>query len=138
RLDGGERATERTLELDGERGSRPVRVGNAAAQQTQLDIYGDLLETALIYTDAGGRLDRDTARRLADTADLVCRIWRQPDSGIREVRSRPMHFTHSKIMCWVALDRALRMAEAGHIPSRHAPTWRAETRAIREFIEERC
>jgi GH15 family glucan-1,4-alpha-glucosidase len=138
RLDGGERATERTLELDGYRGSRPVRVGNAAAQQTQLDIYGDLLETALIYTEAGGRLDRETARRLADTADLVCRIWRQPDSGIWEVRSRPMHFTHSKMMCWVALDRALRLSEAGHLSSRHAPTWRADKRAIREFIEERC
>ena len=138
RLDGGERATERTLELDGYRGSRPVRVGNAAAQQSQLDIYGDLLETALIYTDAGGRLDRETARRLADTAELVCRIWRQPDSGIWEVRSRPLHFTHSKIMCWVALDRALRLSAAGHVPSRHAPTWRAEKRAIHEFIEERC
>ena len=138
RLDGGERATERRLELDGYRGSRPVRVGNAAAQQSQLDIYGDLLETALIYTDAGGRLDRDTARRLTDTADLVCRIWRQPDSGIWEVRSRPMHFTHSKIMCWVALDRALRLSEAGHVPARHAPAWRAERRAIGEFIEERC
>jgi GH15 family glucan-1,4-alpha-glucosidase len=138
RLDGGERAPERMLELDGYRGSRPVRVGNAASRQTQLDIYGDLLETALIYTDAGGRLDRETGRRLAETADLVCRIWRQPDSGIWEVRSRPLHFTHSKMMCWVALDRALRLSEAGHVPSRRAPTWRAERRAIHEFIEERC
>ena len=81
RLDGGERAPERTLELDGYRGSRPVRVGNDAAAQTQLDIYGDLLQTALIYTEAGGRLDRETGRRLAGIADLVCRIWRQPDSG---------------------------------------------------------
>ena len=88
RLDGGERAPERTLELDGYRGSRPVRVGNDAAAQTQLDIYGDLLQTALIYTEAGGRLDRETGRRLAEIADLVCRIWRQPDSGIWEVRSR--------------------------------------------------
>ena len=116
RLDGGERAPERTLELDGYRGSRPVRVGNAAAAQTQLDIYGDLLQTALIYTEAGGRLDRETGRRLADIADLVCRIWRQPDSGIWEVRSRPLHFTHSKMMCWVALDRALRLCDAGHDP----------------------
>ena len=106
RLDGGEHAPERTLELDGYRGSRPVRVGNGAAAQTQLDIYGDLLQTALVYAEAGGRLDRETGRRLAEIADLVCRIWRQPDSGIWEVRSQPEHFTHSKMMCWVALDRA--------------------------------
>jgi GH15 family glucan-1,4-alpha-glucosidase len=137
-LDGGERVTERKLELDGYRGSRPVRVGNGAAEQTQLDIYGDLLKAALIYTKAGGRLDRETARRLADTADFVCRIWRQADSGIWEVRSRPMHFTHSKMMCWVALDCALRLWEAGHVASRHAPAWLAERLAIREFIEEHC
>jgi GH15 family glucan-1,4-alpha-glucosidase len=138
RLDGGERASERVLELDGYRGSRPVRVGNAAAAQTQLDIYGSLLKTALIYTEAGGRLDREAARRLAEIADFVCRIWRETDSGIWEVRSAPMHFTHSKMMCWLALDSALRLADAGHVASRHAPAWRAERMAIREFIEQRC
>jgi GH15 family glucan-1,4-alpha-glucosidase len=138
RLDGGERAVERSLELDGYRGSRPVRVGNDAAGQTQLDIYGDLLQAALVYAKAGGRLDRETGRRLAGIADLVCRIWRQPDSGIWEVRSRPGHFTHSKMMCWVALDRALRLSDAGHLPSRHASTWRREALAIRDFIETRC
>jgi GH15 family glucan-1,4-alpha-glucosidase len=138
RLDGGERASERTLELDGYRGSRPVRVGNDAAAQVQLDIYGDLLQTALIYTEAGGRLDRETGRRLGEIADLVCRIWRQPDSGIWEVRSQPQHFTHSKMMCWVALDRALRLGDAGHLPSSHASTWRREALAIRDFIETRC
>ena len=138
RLDGGERAPERSLELDGYRGSRPVRVGNDAAGQTQLDIYGDLLQAALVYAQAGGRLDRETGRRLAGIADLVCRIWRQPDSGIWEVRSRPGHFTHSKMMCWVALDRALRLSDAGHLPARHASTWRRERLAIREFIETRC
>ena len=138
RLDGGERASERTLELDGYRGSRPVRVGNDAAAQTQLDIYGDLLQTALIYVEAGGRLDRETGRRLAGIADLICRIWRQPDSGIWEVRSEPVQFTHSKMMCWVALDRALRLSETGHVPSSHASTWAREALAIREFIETRC
>ena len=138
RLDGGEHAPERTLELDGYRGSRPVRVGNDAAGQTQLGIYGDLLQTALIYTEDGGRLDRETGRRLAGIADLVCRIWRQPDSGIWEVRSRPLQFTQSKMMCWVALDRALRLCDRGHVPSGHAPTWRRERLAIREFIETSC
>jgi GH15 family glucan-1,4-alpha-glucosidase len=138
RLDGGERAPERTLELDGYRGSRPVRVGNDAAAQTQLDVYGDLLQTALIYAEAGGRVDGETGRRLAGIADLVCRIWRQPDSGIWEVRSEALHFTHSKMMCWVALDRALRLCDTGHVPSAHASTWRREALAISEFIEARC
>jgi GH15 family glucan-1,4-alpha-glucosidase len=138
RLDGGNRAAERTLDLDGYRGSRPVRVGNAAATQRQLDIYGSLLQTALVYVQAGGRLDRDTGRRLAGIADLVCRIWREPDSGIWEVRSESAHFTQSKMMSWVALDRARRLADAGHIPGAHSPTWQRERRAIREFIETQC
>jgi GH15 family glucan-1,4-alpha-glucosidase len=138
RLNGGERAPERTLDLHGYQGSRPVRVGNDAAAQSQLDIYGDLLQTALVYAEAGGRLDRETGRRLAEIADLVCRIWREPDSGIWEVRSQPAHFTHSKMMCWVALDRALRLSDAGHLPSSHTPRWRRERLAIREFIERRC
>jgi GH15 family glucan-1,4-alpha-glucosidase len=138
RLDGGERAPERTLDLEGHRGSRPVRVGNAAAAQSQLDIYGALVQTAWLYVQAGGRLDRDTGRRLAGIADLVCRIWREPDSGIWEVRSAPSHFTHSKMMCWVALDRAMQLAGDGHVPARHAATWRREALAIREFIETRC
>jgi GH15 family glucan-1,4-alpha-glucosidase len=138
RLDGAEHAPERTLALDGYRDSRPVRIGNAAAGQTQLDIYGDVLQTALIYVRAGGRLDRETGRRLAGMADLVCRIWREPDSGIWEVRSAPRHFTHSKMMCWVALDRALALADSGQLPTKRAAVWRTEALAIREFIETRC
>jgi GH15 family glucan-1,4-alpha-glucosidase len=138
RLDGAERARERTLALNGYRDSRPVRVGNAAAGQTQLDIYGDVLQTALLYVQAGGRLDPETGRRLAGMADLVCDIWRQPDSGIWEVRSEPRHFTHSKMMCWVALDRAIRLSEAGRLPARHAARWQAQALEIRDFIETRC
>jgi GH15 family glucan-1,4-alpha-glucosidase len=138
RLNGGERADEHALELHGYRGSRPVRIGNGAVAQNQLDIYGDLLETALVYAQAGGQLNRETGRRLASVADLVCRIWGEPDSGIWEVRSQPGHFTHSKMMCWVALDRALRLADAGHLPRDRAPMWRRERRAIHDFIETRC
>jgi GH15 family glucan-1,4-alpha-glucosidase len=138
RLDGGARAPESTLPFSGYRGSVPVRIGNAAAGQEQLDIYGDLMETAWIYTVAGGRLDSDTARRLAQVADFVCEIWRCPDSGIWEVRSEPLHFTHSKIMCWVALDRALRLAACDQIPGAHAPEWQAQSEAIRAFVDERC
>jgi GH15 family glucan-1,4-alpha-glucosidase len=138
RLDGGEPEPERTLDLDGYRRSRPVRVGNEAARQTQLDIYGSLLQTAVIYVQEGGRLDRDTGRRLAGIADLVCRSWPEPDSGIWEVRSEPAQFTHSKMMCWVALDRALRLCEEGAIPAKHASTWNRERLAIGDFIETRC
>ncbi len=138
RLNGGERAPERTVDLDGYRGSRPVRVGNDAAGQIQLDIYGDLLQAAFVYAEGGGRLDRETGKRLAGNADLVCRIWREPDSGIWEVRRESGHFTHSKMMCWVALDRALLLAEAGHLPRDHEATWRHERTAVRDFIEGRC
>ena len=83
-------------------------------------------------------MDRDTAARLAAIADLVCAIWREPDSGIWEVRSEPRHFTHSKVMCWTALDRAVRLADDGALPAGHARRWRAEADSIRHFIETRC
>jgi len=138
RLDGSAKTPETTLGLAGYRDSRPVRVGNEAAEQQQLDIYGDLMQTAWFYAKASDGLDRETGRRLAEIADLVSEIWREPDCGIWEVRSEPLHFTHSKMMCWVALDRAVRMAEAGWLPRAHAARWRAEANAIRDFIESRC
>ncbi len=137
-LDGADRAPEHELPLEGYRGSRPVRIGNAAAEQLQLDTYGELMQTAWLYAGAGNRIDRDIARRLAGIADFVCDIWRQPDSGIWEVRSEPVHFTQSKMMCWVALDRALRLAGRGIIPGEHAPGWREAAEAIRDFIETEC
>ena len=138
RMDGGAEAPERTLGLQGYRDSRPVRVGNAAADQSQLEIYGSLMETAWLYSEAGHRIDQDVAERLAATADLVCRIWSLPDSGIWEVRSEPLHFTQSKMMCWVALDRAVKLADVGRIPDRNADRWRHEASAIRAFIDDRC
>lgn len=138
RLNGGTRAPERELALAGYRRSSPVRVGNEAATQLQLDVYGHLLATAFLYCEAGGELDHDTAKRLAGTADLVCRTWREPDSGIWEVRADPRHYTESKMMCWVALDRARALAESGRIPVGGAERWRREAEAIRRFIEERC
>jgi GH15 family glucan-1,4-alpha-glucosidase len=138
RLNGGASASERTLGFEGYRGSRPVRVGNAAVDQLQLDVYGDLLQTAWLYARSGRDIDRDIGRRLATTANLVCDLWRQTDSGIWEVRSQPAHFTQSKMMCWVALDRALRLAEAGQIPRTDAPRWQAEAAAVRAFVEHYC
>ncbi|HEU4979163.1 MAG TPA: glycoside hydrolase family 15 protein [Solirubrobacteraceae bacterium] len=137
-LDGGAHAPERLLTLGGYRGSSPVRVGNAAASQVQLDTYGELLQTAWLYAAAGHRIDADVGQRLAEIADLVCRLWRLPDAGIWEVRSVPRHFTQSKMMCWVALDRARDLAERGLIPDRHAQRWRQEATLIEEFVETQC
>jgi GH15 family glucan-1,4-alpha-glucosidase len=138
RLDGGARALERVVPLRGYRGSRPVRIGNAAAEQLQLDTYGELLQTAWMYAAGGHRIDADIALRLAEIADLVCRIWRQPDAGIWEVRSQPEHFTQSKMMCWVALDRACDLAERGLIPVGGAGDWRRQAESIQEFVETHC
>ena len=138
RLDGGPEAPERTLDLRGYRDSRPVRVGNAAVDQLQLEIYGGVFEAASLYAGAGRHIDHDVARRLAAMADLVCEIWGLPDSGIWEVRSEPMHFTQSKMMCWVALDRAVKLAERGYIPDGQADRWRTEAAAIRAFIDGHC
>jgi GH15 family glucan-1,4-alpha-glucosidase len=138
RLDGGVGIDEHDIALEGYRGSRPVRVGNGALEQTQHDIYGDLLETAWLYSEGHHALDGDTGEVLGRIANRVCEIWRQPDSGIWEVRNGPFHFTHSKVMCWVALDRAVRLAERGELPSRHVSRWRREAAAIRAFVEEQC
>jgi GH15 family glucan-1,4-alpha-glucosidase len=138
RLDGGTRARERTLDLAGYRRSRPVRAGNAAIDQLQLDIYGNLLHCSWLYAEAVGELDRDLGDRLARIADLVCEIWRTPDSGIWEVRSEPRHYTHSKMMCWVALDRAIALAASSRVPSDRVDRWARERDAIEAFVEERC
>jgi GH15 family glucan-1,4-alpha-glucosidase len=138
RLDGGAVAKEHLLEFPGYRGSTPVRIGNGAARQFQLDVYGDLLQAAWLYTEAGRRLDADIGGRLAEMADLVCEIWREPDAGLWEVRSEPRHFTQSKMMCAVALDRALRLARSGSVPARRVSRWQKESEAIRLFVDEHC
>jgi GH15 family glucan-1,4-alpha-glucosidase len=137
RLNGRSEADERSLPLHGYRGSRPVRVGNGAAGQTQLDVYGEVMDAASEVARARGSVDADHARRLADIADHVCKIWRQPDAGIWEVRSEPAHFTQSKMMCAVALDRACGLAAQGHLDG-DVDRWRAERDAIRELVETRC
>jgi GH15 family glucan-1,4-alpha-glucosidase len=138
RLDGGAHVRENSLALAGYRGSRPVRVGNAAADQLQLDTYGELLQTAWRYVNAGNRIDADIGRRLGEVADLVCRLWRCQDAGIWEVRSEPAHFTHSKMMCWIALDRAVRLADLGVVPARHRSRWLEHAGAITDFVEHEC
>ena len=138
RLNGRSEAAERELPLAGYRESRPVRIGNAASDQLQLDVYGEVLWAADVFARSMGSLDRDHARRLADIANLVCELWRQPDAGIWEVRSEPVHFTESKMMCAVALDRAVSLAEAGLFPNANAARWRRESARVRDFVESNC
>ncbi len=135
RLDGALGARECEIPLAGYRGSRPVRVGNGAVEQQQWDIYGCLFETARLYSDRHRPLDPDIGAMLGRIADHVCDIWRQPDSGIWEVRNGPFHFIHSKVMCWVALDCAMTLALRSEVPLAHLETWRREADAIREYVD---
>jgi GH15 family glucan-1,4-alpha-glucosidase len=138
RVDGSSDSAECELdELDGYRGSRPVRVGNGAADQVQLDVYGGMFEAVWQYAAARGRMDFGTGKDLARIADYVCAHWRDRDSGIWEVRGGPTHFTQSKALCWVALDRACALAERGLVPDRSA-RWRREADAIRAFVDDHC
>jgi GH15 family glucan-1,4-alpha-glucosidase len=107
---------ERALpELEGYAGSRPVRVGNDAFGQLQLDVYGEVIEGANDFVERGGRLDRAQGRLLAGLGKTVLRRWREPDEGIWEQRRGRFQHTFSKVMCWVALDRLLRLEREGHV-----------------------
>lgn len=119
------------IHLEGYRGSRPVRVGNAAFPQRQLDIYGEMLDAAIWMDNVEGRLDPEMWATLRSIADYVCQVWREPDSGMWEVRSQPRHFVSSKAMCWVALDRAILLAETSGFGGD-----RRRWRGVREEIKE--
>ncbi|MDQ3862208.1 MAG: glycoside hydrolase family 15 protein [Actinomycetota bacterium] len=101
--------------LEGYAGSRPVRIGNDAQGQFQLDVYGEVVDAAAQFANRGGRFDRDTSRMLDGLGRTVCRRWREPDEGIWEGRSGRFHNTHSKVLCWVALDRLIEMHEAEYL-----------------------
>ena len=124
------------VELDhlaGHRGSRPVRVGNGAAGQVQLDSYGQLFEAAQGFAAAGGELTASNGEFLTRLAELTVASWRQPDQGIWEIRDEPRHFVHSKLNCWVALDRAVRMARAGHL-SGPVDRWARERDLLADWL----
>ncbi|MFC2005391.1 glycoside hydrolase family 15 protein [Chloroflexota bacterium] len=103
---------ERTLDhLEGYRKSRPVRIGNGAYNQRQLDIFGEVLEAAYNYVKIGGYISSKDWTLLETFVDAACELWSEPDSGIWEVRGGPFHFVHSKVMCWVAVDRGIKLAQ---------------------------
>jgi GH15 family glucan-1,4-alpha-glucosidase len=136
-LRGERRLTELTLDdLEGYGGARPVRIGNAAAGQHQHDVYGELLDLAWSWHRQGHSPDADDWRFLVELVNEAAERWKTPDRGIWELRGRPRHLVHSKAMCWVALDRGLRLAaDLGFA----APVarWTATRAAIRAAVERR-
>lgn len=124
-------------DVPGYRGSLPVRVGNGAADQSQLGAYGDLLDAVCRYVNRGARLPAETGVMLAQMADHVCDIWRSADAGLWELGTQE-HYTSSKIGCWTALDRAVRLAEGGELVTAHLERWRGERDEVRRYIDERC
>jgi GH15 family glucan-1,4-alpha-glucosidase len=135
---GGEHdLTERELpHLNGWRNSRPVRVGNGAWDQTQLDVYGHLLDALHVYREQLGELHPEIQGFVAYLADTAARRWHETDAGIWEMRGEPRHHLSSKVLCWVALDRAVKLAP---VLGPHAKTekWVAARDAIRDAILER-
>jgi len=123
-------------ELEGYRGARPVRVGNAAKSQRQLDVYGELLDLAWSWHGRGQSPDDDYWEFLVELVGAAAQQWRNPDQGIWEMRGEGRHFVLSKAMCWVAIDRGIRLAQD---LGREAPldAWRAACAEIRATVEEK-
>jgi GH15 family glucan-1,4-alpha-glucosidase len=120
--------------LEGYRGSRPVRIGNGAASQFQLDTFGELLDTAWLYRQQGGEIDSVFWEFLTRVGGAVLDRWSEPDQGIWEIRGEPRHFVFSKVMAWVALDRLLKLAEADGREG-DLEGWRGARDEIREQVE---
>ncbi len=113
--------------LPGYEGSRPVRIGNAAFEQFQLDVFGEVVAALSRTPEAEDEIRVSASSLLAALANHVCKVWQQPDEGIWEMRGGPKHFTHSKVMAWVALDRAI-VASSGVWPRRRCEAMEEEPR----------
>jgi GH15 family glucan-1,4-alpha-glucosidase len=123
-IDGRHQLDEETLPgFEGYRGSTPVRIGNAAYNQLQLDIYGELMDAVYLYNKYGQPISHDLWTNLVRLVNWVCDNWQRRDDGIWEVRSGPQEFLYSRVMCWVAVDRAVRLAEKRSFPAPLEP-WR--------------
>jgi GH15 family glucan-1,4-alpha-glucosidase len=135
RIDGGRDLTEVTLDhLEGYRGSRPVRIGNAAVTYRQLDIYGEVMD-AVYFFNRYSPISYDLWQHISQLLEWLRAHWQEPDAGIWERRETPQRFVHSRVMCWVAFDRALRLARYRGLP---APihTWEATSAQIYEQVME--
>jgi GH15 family glucan-1,4-alpha-glucosidase len=135
---GGERRLheQEVRELEGYRQAKPVRIGNAAERQTQLDVYGELLDLAWRWHTLGNSPDDDYWEFLVELVNAAAKLWNRPDRGIWEMRGKPRHFVYSKAMCWAALDRGVKLAED---LGREAPidTWKRVRAEIFRTVEEK-
>ncbi len=122
--------------LCGWNNSRPVRIGNGAAGQLQLDIYGELMDSVYLYNKYGQPISYDLWVNLRRLLDWVCDHWMEPDEGIWEVRGGRRHFVYSKVMCWVALDRGLRLASKRSFPAPHDRWLKARDQIYEEVMEK--
>ena len=135
-LYGGKTPVERELKhLTGYRGSRPVRIGNAARDQLQLDVYGEVIDAAAQFAFHGGHLDRDMQKVLISFGNYVVENWNQPDEGIWEPRWGRQNHTHSRLLCWTALDRLIRLGKKGILQKALIETYEEHCNAIRRQIE---
>lgn len=117
-IDGRHELTEETLHhFEGYKGSGPVRIGNGAHDQLQLDIYGELMDSVYLFNKYGAPISYDLWQHLRKLINWVCENWQRKDEGIWEVRGGRQHFVYSKLMCWVAIDRALRLADKRSFPA---------------------
>jgi len=133
-IDGRHELTEQTLDhLAGYKGSRPVRVGNDASNQLQLDIYGELMDAMYLFNKYGEVLSYYQWTYLRELMNWLCRNWQQPDDGLWEVRSGRQRFVYSRMMTWVALDRALRIARQRGLPA-NTGLWEQTRNAVYEEI----
>jgi GH15 family glucan-1,4-alpha-glucosidase len=136
-IDGEHELPEATLDhLEGYKKSRPVRVGNAAAQQRQLDIYGELLDSVYLYNKHGSPISYELWEEIRKLLGHVCKDWKAKDHGIWEVRGEPQSFVYSKAMCWVALDRGIRLAEKRSFPG-DIDLWTRTRDVIYQEIQEK-
>ncbi|MDB1089842.1 glycoside hydrolase family 15 protein [Streptomyces sp. ACA25] len=137
-LDGGTAVEEESLHhLDGYAGSRPVRIGNEAFEQHQLDAYGHVLDAAYVYQEVTGDLTPGEISELRRMVDVLAGRWREPDHGVWEVRSDERHWTYSKLYAWACLDRGIMLAELCEDADAPVERWRTERDAVREEILER-
>jgi pentatricopeptide repeat protein len=136
-IDGRKEVPEEILEhLEGYRGSKPVRIGNGAANQLQIDIYGELIDSVYLYNKYGEPISHDAWTELCGIVDWVSENWDQPDEGIWETRGGRNDFTYSRLMCWVAIERAVRVARQRGLPA-DLVRWMAQRDDIYRQIMER-
>jgi GH15 family glucan-1,4-alpha-glucosidase len=134
---GERRLTEIELDLAGWRGSKPVRIGNAAAAQTQLDMYGHLVDAVHLWHTAQNDIDEDEWSFIKTVIEQAIEPWREPDAGIWESRGEPQHYVHSKVMVWVAIDRGIRLVNDHGFDGVDLDRWISNRDEIRAAVEHR-